>query len=153
MTKKRTAASAPALTLLNRIKTDQAAEAAEADGPPTTFDQVDRMLEAEGDLDLGPSPVEDLEQAPPRTAAAVSSPPANRLTAAEAKPVVDGALTRCKNCGSTDRTGYANRRELRHEGTTPDGLPYNLVVWRDTRCAACLQLRCDRHYEQTSGQV
>ena len=100
----------------------------------------------DADLDLGPSPVEDL--APPRPAA-VSSPPANRVTAAEPKPVVDGALTHCPRCGSTERTGYANRRELQHAGTSPTGQPYNLVVWRDTRCAVCLQLRCDRHYEQT----
>jgi hypothetical protein len=137
MTKKRTAAVKPAPLPI----------ADQAEAPTSTLEQLDGDL----DLELGPSPVEDLEQ--PAQRPAVSSPPANRLTAAEPKPVVDGALTRCPTCGSTDRTGYANRRELRHEGTTPDGRPYNLVVWRDTRCAACLQLRCDRHYEQTSGQV
>lgn len=144
--KKRTAASAPAAAMLNRIKAEQ------TEGPPTTGAQVDELLAVEAQVeqlvDHLADPAAEAEQAaPPRPA--ISSPPANRFTAPADKPTVDGELTRCPRCGSTDRTSYTNRRELQHAGTTPAGRPFNLVVWRDTTCAECMQLRCDRHYEQT----
>lgn len=76
-----------------------------------------------------------------------------------------GELTRCPNCGSTDRTPYWSHREVDAGGyrctrclTTGQQteaclcggtfkLPYTHVVWRKTQCRACGQVRVDRHVE------
>jgi len=54
--------------------------------------------------------------------------------------------SRCRACGSTERTKYINRREHEIEGEH-NGQPYNLVVWRRCTCTACGQARDDRTYE------
>lgn len=64
---------------------------------------------------------------------------------------VDASVTRCRKCGSTERTRYEQTRELSQDGTTPDGLPFTHVVWRRTCCKACGQWRIDRFYENRKG--
>lgn len=62
-------------------------------------------------------------------------------------PTVAVPASRCPHCGSTNRGEYTNRREFDHEGTTPEGAPYNRVVWRRTSCQDCGQSRDDRTFE------
>jgi hypothetical protein len=64
---------------------------------------------------------------------------------------VDASGTRCRKCGSTERTRYEQTREIAQDGTTPDGLPFTHIVWRRTCCKACGQWRIDRFYESRKG--
>jgi hypothetical protein len=59
-----------------------------------------------------------------------------------------GASTpsRCKSCGSTERTPYFATNETAHRGIH-DGEPYTHIVWRRTKCLHCGQLRTDRALE------
>lgn len=66
------------------------------------------------------------------------------------RDVVVGQLTRCKSCGSTDREPYAGIRELRHAGTDPEGVEYNVVSWKRTKCTVCNQNRVDQFFEYRS---
>lgn len=59
---------------------------------------------------------------------------------------VESVLTRCKNCGSTDRTRYENVREMEIGGVNDAG-PYTHVVWRPTKCTNCGQARVDVAHE------
>lgn len=61
--------------------------------------------------------------------------------------IVQGDLTRCPSCDSTEREPYTGKTEMEFSGTTPDGLPYTHIVRRRTRCQACGQHRIDRVYE------
>ena len=64
------------------------------------------------------------------------------------RDVVPGALTRCKMCGSTDRTKYEGEPRLMISGgVDQDGNPYNVVSWRRTSCATCGQHRIDQFFE------
>jgi RNA polymerase subunit RPABC4/transcription elongation factor Spt4 len=67
--------------------------------------------------------------------------------ATKTKPVVETRLSRCPVCGSTARTDYVNRREQAFNGPAPDGRPCDVVVWRNTTCRNCGQLRVDKSYE------
>ena len=55
--------------------------------------------------------------------------------------------SRCRVCGSTERSPYSNVRRLDHAGLTPDGRPYKQVVWRRTTCLKCGQARDDKTFE------
>ena len=67
------------------------------------------------------------------------------------KPVVEIQASRCPSCESTERTPYADRRELSYSGTAPDGQHYDRVVWRSCRCARCGQARVDKTFELTDA--
>lgn len=56
-------------------------------------------------------------------------------------------VTACPACGSTEREPYYNRREMAAGGVDSAGKPYTHVIWRRTKCAACGQVRDDRHFE------
>ena len=58
-------------------------------------------------------------------------------------PHVEAILTRCRDCGSTERAEYTNYREHAGDGVTTDGRPFTHTVWRDTKCLSCGQRRCD----------
>jgi hypothetical protein len=60
--------------------------------------------------------------------------------------VVTVEASRCRKCGSTERTGYGHTREHAYAGLY-DGKPYTHVVWRRTSCAKCGQVRDDRTLE------
>jgi len=62
-------------------------------------------------------------------------------------PQVDGELTRCPNCGSTDREPYFGTTVQEYGGITPDGQPHTHIVRRRTVCRGCRQCRVDRFYE------
>ena len=59
--------------------------------------------------------------------------------------------SRCKQCGSTEREGYS-RRLVREIAGERDGVPYDRVVWRWTKCRACGQARVDITCEMAGGQ-
>jgi len=61
----------------------------------------------------------------------------------------EGKLTRCKQCGSTEREPYYKMTEQEHGGIDPDGQPYTHIVRRWTRCRSCPDrpVRIDRFYE------
>lgn len=61
--------------------------------------------------------------------------------------VVDVIPSRCRKCGCTERTPYANAQEMEFGGTTGDGRPFTHIVWRSTRCVGCGQGRRDRVFE------
>ena len=72
--------------------------------------------------------------------------------AANQKPDhVDGQLTRCPRCQSTDREPYFRTAVATYAGTDPAGKPFSHIVRRWTRCAACGQVRIDRVYENRTG--
>jgi len=82
-------------------------------------------------------------------AAVVQAPP---QPTANPSPIVEGTLTACRACGSTNRTKYTNHREIEHSLLVEDR-PYTHVVWRDTSCADCGQRRTDRHLENRKPSV
>ena len=57
--------------------------------------------------------------------------------------------TRCRRCGSTNRTRYTNTRVRFISGTDFQGRPYSRMIWRRTQCLHCGQYRDDiaRVYE------
>lgn len=80
-------------------------------------------------------------------AVAVAEPPVDEeLPIADSPPIVAAQLTACRKCGSTERTKYTNRREIAFDGMR-DGQPYTDIVWRNTSCVACGQVRVDQTFE------
>jgi hypothetical protein len=61
------------------------------------------------------------------------------------RPTVDAPLTRCPQCGSTDRERVGNAVRQESAGLH-QGQPYNLIVWRRTKCLSCGQFRTDREF-------
>jgi len=60
---------------------------------------------------------------------------------------IEGELTRCPKCGSTERGPYFNRRDLPIRGNhLVTGLPYTSIVVRRCQCLGCGQHRDDKHY-------
>ena len=57
------------------------------------------------------------------------------------------APSRCKKCGSTNRTPYTTRQEHEIAGLDAAGNEYTHIVWRRTSCANCGQFRIDRTTE------
>lgn len=77
--------------------------------------------------------------------------------AAEKPQVVDVPASKCKalkengeTCGSTRRADYHNVTRAAHAGELPDGTPYDVVVFRRTKCLDCGQARVDRTFEMAS---
>lgn len=58
---------------------------------------------------------------------------------------VEVEASRCRKCGSTERTGYENTRTTRLSSAAVDrdGNPYNLIKWKRTKCLGCGQSRDD----------
>lgn len=65
---------------------------------------------------------------------------------------VDGELTRCARCGSTNRSKYFSKTERQIAGTDVHGKPYTHIVWRRTRCLDCGQHRVDVHRENRAAR-
>ena len=59
-------------------------------------------------------------------------------------PIVAAELTRCPQCGSTERTKYHAVRERPISGILPDGRVYTAIKWRRTTCTECGQVRIER---------
>lgn len=72
-----------------------------------------------------------------------------RPTGSRNKPRDTARVTpsRCRECGSTDRTPYTYTRRKPWAGVDREGQPCTHVVWRHTTCAACGQARVDRSLE------
>lgn len=61
--------------------------------------------------------------------------------------------SRCVKCQSTKRGPYKNRR-VRNWPGIHNGVEYTHVVWRQTKCGKCGQLRVDRAFENwPDGEV
>ena len=56
-------------------------------------------------------------------------------------------LSRCKRCGSTERTKYGSPRIQEYAGILANGDRYTHIVRNRTRCLACGQARIDRSFE------
>lgn len=54
--------------------------------------------------------------------------------------------SRCKRCGSTERTAYRPMTEAK-VNRTPSGLPATHAIWRACECKNCKQTRRDVFYE------
>lgn len=54
--------------------------------------------------------------------------------------------SRCMKCGSTERDPYNSTRYVNHGGIE-NGVEYNRVAFRYTKCKECGQRRCDRTQE------
>lgn len=80
---------------------------------------------------------------------------AGRPAGSKNNPVdtVEAKATRCKECGSTEREKYFNRREFESAGVdVHTGEPYTHTVWRRTKCMNCGQHRVDRHRENRKSK-
>lgn len=63
------------------------------------------------------------------------------------------APSRCKKCGSTERSKYIGRPNITEYAGTRNGEPYTHVVRRRTKCSACGQSRFDiSHENRTKGK-
>lgn len=62
-------------------------------------------------------------------------------------------VTRCRKCGSTERTAYYNTRVREASGTDAEGRAYNQIVWRRTTCINCGQVRDDISREYNPRQA
>lgn len=87
-------------------------------------------------LSASTSPVATIEE-PSR-----GRPPGAKNISVEA--IVD--VSRCPQCGSTEREKYSNPTEMEQAGTFK-GQAFTHIVWRSTRCLTCGQSRRDRTYE------
>lgn len=56
------------------------------------------------------------------------------------------AISRCKKCGSTERSNYRPMHEMQI-AFDPEGNPVTHVVWRACQCLNCGQYRRDTFYE------
>lgn len=63
------------------------------------------------------------------------------------KQTAAAELSRCGQCGSTEREAYHHPREIKQGGIDREGQAYTHVVWRNTACRSCGQQRVDRAYE------
>jgi len=64
-----------------------------------------------------------------------------------ARDQVDAEASACRQCGSTRRTPYFNKRELPIRGIhLVTRKPYTKIVIRRTKCQDCGQHRDDRHF-------
>lgn len=55
--------------------------------------------------------------------------------------------SRCRKCGSTNRTPYVGSPRVQQYAGVYDGQPYQRIVRRRTSCQDCGQARCDISYE------
>lgn len=61
---------------------------------------------------------------------------------------VDAVASRCKRCGSTNRTRYFHTQEMElASGKDLLGNPATHVVWRRCKCEDCGQYRSDKTFE------
>jgi len=58
---------------------------------------------------------------------------------------VETAATRCKQCGSSERTPYRSTYTKALSGEF-EGEPFNQIIYRHTTCVACHQNRIDKTY-------
>lgn len=58
---------------------------------------------------------------------------------------VEIAATRCKQCGSSERTPYRSTYTKALSGEF-EGEPFNQIIYRHTTCASCHQNRIDKTY-------
>jgi len=64
-----------------------------------------------------------------------------------ARPFSSTDASRCKKCGSTNRTRYTSFRKLEYPGKSPTtGEDCSHVILRNTTCKDCKQARTDREY-------
>jgi len=56
--------------------------------------------------------------------------------------------SKCKKCGSTNRSKYVDKRTLDLLGQLADGTIYTSVTWRRTKCLDCGQVRDDKTYNE-----
>jgi hypothetical protein len=56
--------------------------------------------------------------------------------------------SKCRVCGSANRSKYINKRTLDLLGQRPDGTVYTSVTWRRTKCLDCGQMRDDKTYNE-----
>lgn len=88
-----------------------------------------------------PAPPKSIASNPPK-------PPLGRPAGApNIKTEVDVEPSRCKKCGSTERTAYFGVPEVQEFDGLHEGEPYTHIVRRRCRCKRCEQVRIDRHYE------
>ncbi len=66
--------------------------------------------------------------------------------ATQTLPTAQSQLTRCRKCGSTDRTPYRRTTETSHAGQK-HGESYTHIIRRWTSCQACGQARVDLTHE------
>jgi hypothetical protein len=60
---------------------------------------------------------------------------------------VEVTVSQCRKCKSTDRGHYFKRQVFVIEGRNRvTGEPYNMIVNRFCKCAACNQARIDKHF-------
>lgn len=87
---------------------------------------------------------------PPKAAPKTSNRGRPRGSRNIARDEVDVIGSRCKRCGSSNRTPYqSDPTTLDYCGTDPiTGRPYNQIIWRRTACGDCGQARVDKCYEQ-----
>lgn len=66
--------------------------------------------------------------------------------------VVDVVPAACKNCGSTERTGYNGNRSIESHGFR-DGQKFNRITWKYTTCKRCGHRRCEQVYEMVLSET
>lgn len=59
-------------------------------------------------------------------------------------PIAQELPARCPTCGGTEREVLRITASHQIAGSTPDGQPYDRVVWRNVRC------RCGQYYRVRS---
>lgn len=60
---------------------------------------------------------------------------------------VDVIPPACPKCLSTEREPYFAIKKLAVDGITPNGVKYNRITFKRTRCKRCTQARVDRIFE------
>ncbi len=82
------------------------------------------------------------------TTAELSKPKTGRPRGAKNKrhPIIETIGTRCPKCSSTERAGYRDVKTHECSGIAPDGMPFNFVSFKQTKCLKCGLRRIDKSY-------
>lgn len=83
------------------------------------------------------------------TTAALSKPKAGRPKGSKTNPppITKAILSRCPVCYSTERSGYTRVKTTPRDGTDQNGLPFNYVSRKRTKCRNCGKARIDFVHE------
>lgn len=92
----------------------------------------------------------DSAKTPSKASTATKKPGRPKGATTQSLPTAEAQLTRCRKCGSTDRTPYRRTTETAHNGQH-QGQPYTHIVRRWTSCAACGQARVDMTHENRTS--
>lgn len=98
------------------------------------------------------TPAQPAAATPESASSAARRPGRPKGATTQTLPTAEAQLTRCRKCGSTDRTPYRRTTETAHCGQK-HGEPYTHIIRRWTSCTHCGQARVDLTHENRCSKT